>query len=233
MTLTTSTLSQIENIIKSAKYVDISSMIIEKNQIRGINSSKTSFMLSDIDLPDDFETIAISRPDVYLSRFNLIKDIENYTCSTKIKEKGEESFVEQIDFQSKSLKMQYRCSNPSMISAPKVINDTQVYTVKFTQDDVSTLLKASATIDTENIKIIGSDNGLSYKLTDMTGDTIDSDSDSQVECEQDNFNFSFNFVQKPFLQLLKNCDGGEFSLGKKGILEIRVNDINFYLLPQV
>ena len=70
------------------------------------------------------------------------------------------------------------------------------YTVKFTQDDVKTLLKASATIDTENIKIIGSDNGLSYKLTDMTGDTIDSDSDSQVECEQDNFNFSFGVYRK-------------------------------------
>jgi hypothetical protein len=233
MKITKDTLMQIENIITSAKLVDVTDLIISNDLVRGINKAKTAFILSDLELPDDFANLAINRPDVYKSRFNLVKNIDDCVTTAKIREKDEGDFIEQIDFKSKSVKVQYRCCNPTMISAPKSINDKEFYTIKFSQEDVDMLNKASGSIDTLNIKIEGSEEGLRYELVDLSGDTITVDSESQIECEEDTFDFNFSFVQKPFLQLLKNCDIFEFSLGLKGVFKIKVNNIYFYLLPQV
>lgn len=231
-TITTDTLLQIENIIKSAKLVEITDMAIEQNSVRGINKSKTAFMISDLELPDDFETIGINRPDVYLSRFNMIKDLD-FKASTKVKasDKGED-FVEQVDFKSKSIKSQYRCCDPNNIQCPRTINDIDTYTIKFDQNEVDMLVKACSSMDTENISLIGSNEGLAYTLTDLSSDTIDIQSDIQIEAEDDTFNFRFNFIQKSFLALIKNCDSFEFILGKRGVLKIKVNNIIFYLMPQ-
>ena len=233
MNINTDTLLQIENIIKSAKLVDISEMIISKELIRGINKSKTAFMLSEAELSDDFETLAINRPDVFTSRFNLVKDIDDCKTTAKLKEKDNDTFIEQLDFKSKSVKVQYRTCNPAMVTAPKSINDKDTYFIKFSDVDVRTLLKSQASIDTENIKLIGNEEGLSYQLTDLSGDNITIDSDSSIDCDDSKFSFSFNFAQKPFLALLKNSESFEFTLGKKGIFKIKVNNIYFYLLPQV
>lgn len=233
MNITQDTLLQIENVIKSGKLVDITELIITKSEIRGINRSKTSFILSDIELADDFATLAINRPDVYTSRYNLIKNVDDSKTIAKIKESVDDTFIEQIDFKSKSIKVQFRCCNPAMISAPKSINDKEIYSIKFAQEDIDTLIKACSSIDTPNIKIVGSAEGVSYQLVDLSGDTVEIESDSQIECDDDSFNFNFSYVQKPFLQLLKNCESFEYTLGGKGVFKIKVNGIYFYLLPQM
>lgn len=233
--ITTDSLLQIENIIKSAKLVEISELIIDKDLVRGINKSKTAFILSELKLPDEFITMAINRPDVYLSRFGLVKNIDDFKSSVKIKDNGDDSFVEQIDFKSKSIKVQYRCCSPSMIAAqPKSIKDKDTYYIKFSQADIDTLLKAGSATDTANIKVIGNEEELSYELTDLTGDTITIMSDTVATTDDlDKFKFSFNFAQKSFLQLLKNCSSFEFSLGARGVFKIKVNNVHMYLLPQV
>lgn len=233
MNITQDTLLQIENIIKSAKLVDVTELIVCNDLVRGINKSKTAFILSELELPDDFATLAINRPDIYTSRFNLVKDMDSCKTTAKIKQKDGDEFVEQLDFKAKGVKVQFRCCNPSMISAPKSINDKEFYTIKFSQDAVDTLVKACSSIDTLNIKLSGTEEGLSYELIDLSGDNIVLTSDSQISCEDDKFNFNFSFVQKPFLQLLKNCENFEFTLGSKGVFKIKVNNIYFYLLPQI
>lgn len=234
MNITTDTLLQIENILKSAKLIDISEIIIDNHLVRGINYSKTAFILSELSLPEDFPTLGINRPEIYLSRSTLVKDDDTTTVSATIKETIDSSFISQLDFKSKSVKVQFRSCNPGMISAPKSINDAETFNIKFTENDVKMITKACSSIDTDNIKITGSDSGVDFELVDLSGDTIVYNSDAVLTSNNDDTDFSFSFVQKQLLQMLKNSgDDMEFTLGKKGMFKIRVNGIVFYLLPQV
>lgn len=246
MKLSKNTILQIENLIKTCKFADIAELKVLDGIASAINKSKTILMISDFVITESTDGFALTRLDLFMSRFNLIKDIPDYEINADLKTKqsvldanGKEispemELISRIIFKAKRIKAEYKCSLPQAVKAPSAVKDEFNKKISLNEEFVLTLIKASAAADNEIIKINYTDNKLSFILSDINKDQIVLDIDSDVLDENDliyNEDFEFSYNIKSIFQLLKNTDNYNIEIGVKGILKIVVNSLSFYALP--
>lgn len=232
MKLDTKILQYIEGVVNTAHRIGIEDLIIEDGLIRAMDENKTVVIHHTKNVPDlPFTSIGIGRINVFLSRLNIVKGQPNFNID--ITTHDTEKYVKTMLMSAKGVKVDFRCANPKQIQAPKTVNDTLKCLVPLDADAVVLLQKAQQAMGAENVTIISNDEGVSFELYDSANDKFTHTYKPKVEpLDGDDVQFVHTYPLKIVLPLFKENADGDFAIGKKGIMNIAINGINLWVLPQ-
>jgi len=233
MKLTQDLIDFIETVVKTGQSVNIDNVIIEPDMVRAIDDARTVVLYQDSDVPEmPFGSIGLNRISVFLSRLEIAKTQDNFTLDVVVND-GEE-YARSIAMKGTGLKVDYRCANPTTIQAPRQINDNLVYRIQLNAEAVSLLQKGQVAMGSETVTIVN-DDGVSFELTDVNSDAFKHTFAPDVELldEDAPASFTHRYPAKTLLALFKQNPDGHFDIGEKGILNITVNGLDIYVLPQV
>ena len=219
--------------MKTAKLVDIESVIIETDLVRAINDDNTVVLFQDenvISLP--FGSIGMTRLDSFTSRYDIASSHDNFTVEATIRDK--ENFVSSIMMKSKGIKVDYRCGDPSKMRAPRQINDEMLFEVQLNSDAVTLLQKGFASMKSEEVTIISNDDGVSFEMADINNDVLKHTFATSATplTNESNTKFAHRYPTKILIALFKQNTDGTFCIGKKGMLSYTINGLTLYVLPQ-
>ena len=234
MKLTEELISYIENVVKTAKSVNIESVIIEPNMVRAIDEARTVVLFQNENVPEmPFGSIGLNRIDVFLSRLIIAKSQDDFTIDVVVDD--DDDFARSLIMKGTKTKVDYRCANPSIIQAPRQINDNLVYKIELNSDAVSLLQAGQGAMGSEHVTISFGDDGVSFELKDINNDVLKHTfaDNAEILSEDVEESFSHRYPIKTLLALFKQNPDGYFEIGEKGILNIEVNDLNIFVLPQV
>jgi len=233
MKLTQDLIDFIETVVKTGQSVNIDNVIIEPDMVRAIDDARTVVLYQNTNVPEmPFGSVGLNRISVLLSRLEIAKSQDNFTLNVVVDNDSE--YARSITMKSTGTKIDYRCANPSTIQAPRQINDNLIYSIQLNAEAVSLLQKGQAAMGSETVTIVSAD-GISFELTDINSDVFKHTFAPAVDVldEDANPNFSHRYPVKTLLALFKQNPDGQFKIGEKGILNINVNGLDIYVLPQV
>lgn len=239
MKLAPESLAYILNVIKTAKLVGIDSVIVEPDTVRAIDENKTVVLFQSEDVPTlEFNSIGITRLDNLLARYDIASSTPNFSVEFDTKDNGDDKFASTLILKGKGTKIEYRCGDPSKISAPKQVNDVIRYRVPLNAEAVTLLQKGAAAMAADNVSIISND-GVSFELVDVGNDVFKHTfaTDAQLVPDADgevasSTKFAHRYPVKTILALFRSNPNGTFSVGQKGILSFEVNGLTVFVLPQ-
>jgi len=239
MQLDTKTINYIKNVVKTAQLVGIENIIIERGKVRAIDEHKTVVMFHDTDVPNfDFESIGLTRISIFLSRLSLVDGGDNFKVEVVTKEGTNQ--VISLAMKANGIKVDYRCANTATIIAPKGKNDVLKYRIMLNPESVLLLQKAQAAMPQasshEVVTISSNVQGVFFELSDVTNDVFSLKVGSTVQCLVDDNSsliFTHRYPIKTLLALFKQNPEGFFDIGQKGMLNMVVNDLNVYVIPQI
>ena len=224
----------IENVIRTAAIVHIDSIIIEPDRVRALDENTTVLILEEENIPDfDFNSIGLDRVGVLLSRLNIAKERDNFGINAEMDDNNE--FIRVLKMSGKGTKIDFRCSNPNHIRAPKQIQDEAIARVQITKEVVDLMQKGIAAMGAEYVNLISNDE-VTFEFVDVNNDVFShviADEAEHVNSSSTT-KFAHKYPAKTLLALFKNNPDGCFEVGgQKGMLSIKVNNLTFYVLPKV
>lgn len=234
MKLDQQTLAYITNVVNTAQMVGIDDVIIEPGKVRAIDENKTVVLFQEENVPDMmFGSVGLNRINVFLSRLDIARTQEGFEVSVVTDDNNE--FARGLTMKAKGVKVDYRCANPRTIQAPKSVNDELVCRINITPEAVYLLQKGQTAMGTDVVSVISNENGVTFELIDVNGDKFSHTFTHEVTTLTDNADTTFvnKYPVKTLLSLFKDNPEGSFSIGRKGILNIVVNHMNIFVLPQV
>jgi hypothetical protein len=233
MKLSTEEIVYIQKVVKIAQTVDIDNIIIEPDSVRAIDDAKTVVLFQNEDVPEmNFGSIGLNRIAVFVSRLDIAKTQPDFTIDAENIEGSE--YARSLTMKAKGIKIDYRCANPATIQAPKQVNDTLKNRVQLTAEAVMMLQKGQSAMSAETVTIISNKNGVSFEIVDINNDTFSYKFADEVEplTDDDDTNFAHRYPIKILVSLFKQ-NYETFSIGQKGILNISIQGLNLFVLPQV
>lgn len=233
MKLDAITIAYIHTAVKTAKLVGTDAVIIEPGMVRAYHQDNGVAILQDKDVPEmPFGSIALARLDIFASRYDLVRTQTNFAMEVDIDEDA--NCVKSLIMKAKGTKIDYRCTKPTNIKAPRQINDTMKYRIKLNGESVVLINKAMSAMSAPEHMTLISNDGVSLELTDVNSDVFKHTIMEKPEglTPDANGKFAYRYFAKTLLPLLKQDSEGHFEVGTKGILAFHVNNLTVYVLPQ-
>lgn len=235
MILDQASLQYIQGVLKAASVAKISNIIIEPDRVRAIDDNRSVIILQTENVPEmPFGAIGINRISVFDDRLSMAQSASNFTADVTVKgENTDTPWAQALSFKGKGIKVDYRCANPLTIQAPKTMNDTHEFRLEITNELVEIISKGQTAMKAEAVAFVGDDDGVHLEMSDINGDTLSYDVcdtiDKIGDGAADTFNHSFNI--RVLLPILKARGSKNITFTSKGFMNVKVNNLNFYLVP--
>lgn len=251
MKLSQPTLDYIRNVVSTADMVKIDSIIIEPDRVRGIDENHTVFILQNTDVPAlEVGSIGLNRLNVFTSRFDLGKSMSDFTVDAVVEgDDPETSYARSLTMKAKGVKVEYRCANPGVLKAPRLVHDVVRYRIQLNPEALMMMQKGMAAMSADTVTFVGSSKGVHFEMSDINADKMQyqvtdvvhviplenaDDQDDDDEEDDGDFSFSHGYQLKTLLPLFKaNPIADIFFTVPEGMLKIVVNDLDVYVLPGV
>lgn len=241
--LTNTDMAYIKQIADVAKLVNISELIIEPGQVRGISEDRTALIMHTADVvPLSCSSIAISRINTLLFRLSIVQDKPGFACCASMVVDAMQSnkvgaidvYPQLLTMTSKGSKIDFRCANPNLLRIPKSLNDVKTHTVKMNSDAVDVLSRGQAAMSSDEVALSYKDGAITFEFKDVNGDlfTHDVTTDVRTIGSEASAQFYYKYPIKTLLPLFKRNPDGYFNMSSKGVLYIMVNGITVVVLPR-
>lgn len=232
MKLSPEDIKYINNVVTTAQLVGIDSMIIEPDVVRAIDEAKTVLILQTEDVPEFvFGSIGLNRVATYMSRYDIAKTQDNFVVEAVTDDNSE--FVRSLTMKGKGVKIDYRCANPTTITAPKKLRDEAQFAIQLNGEAVMLYQKGLAAMGSDVVTIISND-GVSFEFADNNADVFSHQFAKDVEVLEGGIvaNFAHKYPAKVLGALFKHNPTGTFTIGKAGTLSMDVNGLSVTILPR-
>jgi len=225
---------------QTARLLDIDEIIIDKTSVRGMKKEEGLLIIHNGDNSFlEFDEIFINRVSVFLSRYNVLDEIDEINVTTKARNTGS-TFVNNVEIIGGRTGLEYRCGDSAQMRdrLPKRMTDPIFYTFDIKQDSIKLITKALGAMGSTNITLMNSDKGdvfmkMSSEQGEILNHLITDDLIISGECDKDTFISSLKL--KPIMALIKECAKGDFltvNITKRGALNVEVNGFNIYVMPE-
>ena len=221
MKLNQKSIKNLQDLLSLCSIADIESVVIEDNAIRGISEDKSCVIISDKNIPDFGEgaKIGLSRLGVLATRISLFKDDDQMTVDAKINDRNE---VSTLEISNPSAKIQFRCTSPSLIRAPKKVNDEASFSVSINKEDIPFIISGAKSMSSKRVTIAGKANGIYLEFTDTNQDVC-----SIKVSEPNDKIVAVQLPANSFLSLLKTASGYNDEEKQVTIVVGEVGSVNF------
>ena len=232
MKLDSETLTYIKNVVETGQMVGIDNVIIESGNVRAINDEKSVVLFQEENVPEMNFNVGLNRIGVFLSRLEVARTQDNFTVNVKTDDDG--VFARSITMTATGFKVDYRCANPKTIAAPKKINDEMIYRIELTPQAVYMLQKGQTAMGADVVSLISNNEGVTFEFVDVNSDKFTHTFTERIAMNAGaNNTFTYKYPIKILLPLFKHDAESTFQIGRKGMLNIVVNNLNIFVLPQV
>lgn len=244
--------SQLNTVIETCLLAGIENIVIEndphgdegQSAIRGVNDDRTCLILSNNDVPSlggEGKVIGLSRMNVLRSRMNVLNGDDTFAVDVDVNGKGE---ISVLHLKNRQAKTQFRCASPSIIKAPKAINDQELAAVAVKKSDVQTLNAAAKAMGAKTFTLMVKQAGDKYEAFieyyDTNQDVFSIKISDNVEYFDEPTTFVFYYIADTYLGLIRQIvsklgeEENEFHMivGKGGTLRLIVNNHVIILIPQ-
>jgi hypothetical protein len=250
MKLSTATVAYLQDVVKTAKFVGVDSIIIEPGCVRGVDETNSRVICHNQDVPElEFGSISITRLNVFLDRLNIARGIEGFsvdvetfgddpTLLTEKDQKGAKAmFARSATFKAKGMKLDYKASNPLITKVPRSLKDRPKYRLALGHDAVVYLEKGKAAFGTDEFTLILDDSGATIELTDINNDHMSFVFTDKVtrEIPEDTspISYSQRFPIAKLLPLFKlNPETDLFVSERVGYIQTKINNLTVCILPR-
>lgn len=242
----------LNKVIETCLLAGIENVLIENDPdgdegqavIRGINDDRTCLILSKEDVPNlggQAKVIGLSRMNIFRSRMNVLNTDDSFEVSVETNNKGE---VSVLGLKSSKAKTQFRCASPSIIKAPKAVNDAEHSVISISKSDVATLNAAAKSMGAKTFTLMCKQNGDKYEAFieyyDTNQDVFSIKVADNVDFVDEPATFVYYYITDIFLGLIRkiadSLPEGETSfpliVGKGGTLRLIINNHVIILVPQ-
>jgi len=235
--LTQEDLAYIQSVVSTADSLKIDSLIIEPNMVRGIDEHQTTFLIQTRNVPElSCGSIGLNRLSIFTSRLNTIKSINDFEVAVTMppEVEGVAPFARSLTFKGPGIKIDYRCGNPSLMRAPRKINEPLAYQIEMSASAITLIQKGQAAMAADNVYLIGNDEGVMCQMEDINSDVFSFKLAEKIhrldEDDGNPVNFNHKYPIKRLLALFKNNTDVNFYLTPRGILKTTLNNLEVYTL---
>ena len=246
-TLTKENVAKLSKIIETCMLAGIESVLIETTGdgvIRGINEDRTCLILSSNDVPNlaEGEVIGLSRMNILRQRINVLNTDESFEVSVETNNRNE---VSVLGLKNNKAKTQFRCASPSIIKAPKAVNDEELAVVEISSADVPTLNSAAKAMGAKTFTLLCKKNAdekyeAFIEYYDTNQDVFSIKVADNVEFIDAPATFVYYYIADIFLGLIRKINDGlpegettfPVIVGKGGTLRLIINNHVIILVPQ-
>lgn len=239
MKLNATSIAQLDSLVQNALTAGIKKVIISDGTIRGVDDKQTTVIITSANVPDfEGKAVGINRIDQLSARLNLIKGQGDLTVEATIATNNNDISI--LDISAGKAKAQFRCASVEAVKGvPKKINDVMAWEVKVNSKLVSVLTQAIGAMGAETVTLASRDGtSVSVECVDANKDVFTTDTDEAptfIGAGTKASSFCQKYPAKTLVTLikeaLKSTDPVALKIGEGGILSLKVNDFDFYLLP--
>lgn len=220
----------IQNVVKVCKLIDIESIIIDSDSVRGMDPNKTRIVIHPHTIELPFKSIGLTRLSTLQSRLDLIKDQEGHYIDTSLKE-GKD-FIFSLTLVAKGTKVQYRCADPLRIEAKGKSNHISLFKLTLSEHIVDMIKRGMSAMSTDKITFLNNQNGTSFELSDVNNDVLSQTlTNAKIIIEGTEPIFAYKYPIKLILAAFKDNPENTFEIGQTGVLKILISGITTYILP--
>ena len=251
--LSKESVTQLSKVIETCMLAGIENVLIENDPdgdvgqavIRGINDDRTCLILSNNDVPTlgkEGKVLGLSRMNILRSRMNVLNGDDSFEVSVEVNNKNE---VSVLHLNNSKAKTQFRCASPSIIKAPKAVNDEELAVINIKREDVPTIISASKAMGAKKFVLMckknaeGSFEGF-IEYYDANQDAFSIKVADNVDFVDEPATFVYYYITDIFLSLVRKIESSlpegetDFPLivGKNGTLRLIINNHVIILIPQ-
>lgn len=240
MELNKETISFLQRMIKVAKILKIENIVLDNECCRGHLQEEGVMIIERDSKPKfDFVAMGITRISVLDARLALITRNE-FIIEAELKEKENgTSFISKLLLSNERTDVEFKCSDPNFIKAPKLLKDPVTHWFDLTAESIDLLVNAQSAVRGESVTFKGSvKSGVLAKLSDSEGDSLNHiltdtlEVAPGVEVEKISFPYK-NAIIIPILKQFKDEEEKiRINITSRGILNVKVNDITVYIAPE-
>lgn len=235
------TISLLQDALDTATKLGIERIVIDNFSLRGESQENATLML--LPFPDgtelDFGSIGIGRVPVLQARLKLLGVGGTITPEYKQRDSGEQ-FVFRLELKKNKTKIDFKCTDPAQVRAPKAFKDPDAFRFQFTSEDINLMINAKRAMQADTVTL-GSKDGsvVNYSISATEGDALVHELSSELESMTGTGTFSSSYKTKILFPVLKEISDEakegpvDVVVTKRGILKIEVNGIPSYIFPEV
>jgi len=223
-------IDHISAVVKTSKLIGIDGLKFEPDFIGGLAEDKTTYITQLEDIPDmPFDAMCIKNLKGFQSRFEIARKQDNFEMYVNL---NDDDFVRSVIMKGKGTKIDFRCSTPVQVKAPRGFQSSLINRIKLTGETVMLLQQAIASMGSDVVTII-SNNGVSFEIVDVNNDVFKHNFEFDVESldGEDNTTFAHRYPAKKLLGLFKINPTATFDVSDTGRLCINVNGFDVTILP--
>jgi len=199
-------------------------------------------IITDQQVPDlDGKQIGINRIDALFARLNLVKS-QGALQVEATQSSASPTDISLLDLQAGKTKAQFRCASVEAVKGvPKNVTDDLVWEIKVTSKMIPTLTQGISAMGSEFITIASRDGtSVAFECVDTNKDVFTTDAEEPPVWVGDKTktpatSFCQKYPAKTFISLLKEAtkyaDPLTLSIGEGGIMSLKVNGFDFFVIP--
>lgn len=240
MKLTADAVTKLDSLVQTALTAGIKKLVIESGKIRGIDEKQTVVILSTDNVPDfGGKQIGINRLDSLAARLSLVKNQGPVEINATEASNGLDISI--LDLSSGKVKAQFRCASVEAVKGvPKNVADTLVWEIVIDSKSLPIITQAIAAMGAESVTIASKDaKTVSVELVDANKDVFTTElpeSPNWIGTGNPQSSFCQKYPAKTFVSLIKEAlkvsDPVSIKLGEGGIVSLKINGLDFFILPQ-
>lgn len=235
------TLTLLQDALDTATMLGIERLVIDNLSLRGESQDNGTLML--LPFPDgtelDFGSMGIGRVPVLKARLKLLGADGTITPEYKQRDSGEQ-FVFRLELKKNKTKIDFKCTDPAQVRAPKAFKDPDAFGFQFTAEDIKMMVSAKAAMQADTVTFRSGDNGtVNYTISASEGDALVHELESGLDIKTTTDTFAASYKTKILFPVLKEISDAakeapvDVVVTKRGILKIEVNGIPAYVFPEV
>jgi len=229
MKLEKEAIQHIQKAVKTAKLLGIEDICIEDGLIRAMHADRTVLIVDNNTVPLPFEMLGIARIAQFLDRLNIVCDADGF--SIDFTDSGD--FVKSVVMKCKGTRIDFKCSNPSNIVAPRKLADEMLYGISISDESIDMLKKSTAAMKADDVTIVSRGGEVSFEMNDVNNDVFKHELEQEVTIISGESNdFAFRYPAKLLISLLRS-NVNYLEIAKKGSLKINLNGLDTFVIPKV
>lgn len=239
MKLTSDTIAQLDLLVQTAMIAGLKKLVVEPGKVRGIDEKQSVVIISTTNVPDlSGKQIGINRIDQLSARISLIKARGDLLIDASEAQNGVD--ISLLDLSAGKTKAQFRCASVEAVKGvPKNITDTLVWEIRVNSKALPAISQGVSAMGSEHITLASRDGTtVSFECQDTNKDIFTTDVDDApkwIGTGAASSSFCQKYPAKTLLALIKEAAKHEdpvvLRLGEGGILNLVVNQFNFYVIP--
>lgn len=243
MKLSPGSVAELDQLLQTALIAGLKKIIVEPNKMRGVDEKQSVVLLTNRSIDLDNHNLAITRIDQLAARINLVKsqgglDIDASPSTTTVNGVPD---ISQLSMSCGRTKAEYRCAAVETTKGvPKNSTDVMHWEIELTTTLLPTLISGVAAMSAEALMIASVDGkSYSFQCVDVHHDVFKTDVDlAPIKLNAAaSDTFSFKYPAKTVFSLakeaLKSSPTIKIQLGEKGMFSIKVNGLDFFVVPIV